>query len=263
MSSDYVQVNNLIENITKIYSNSYKPFIKLKPERYINTEDLIQDLKNRVPRWDGHASFTARNSFQDNSAFRINSFGNGYIFVSKNAKLDNIYRFYSEIMEHDVKEITLNLISFEDKVKYEQLLCYLIMPFAGVPLQVVSPSRTTGELKMKFDFDPKKQTIKFDTPLNEPTRVITISRSIPGIKVNLMLSDRLAPIWYQRLRGTDNYTIYSYSNCDICKGYLTYYIESRGERVGMDIFSKFIVSTSDKKIPIKVKELHKRLRPLS
>lgn len=263
MSSDYIQVVNLIDNISKIYSNSYKPFIKLRPERYINVEDLVQDLRNRVTRWDGHASFIARNSLQDNSAFRINSFGNAYVFISKNAKIDNIYRFYSEIAERDVKEITLNLISFEDKNKYEQLLAYLILPFVETNLRVITESKRTKEIRIKFDYDHKTQVAKIDNTVLEPIKVVTINRSMPGIKVNLMLSDRLAPIWYQRLKGTDNFTFYSYSNCDMCKGYTSFNSDSRGEHVYIHVFSKFITSTSNKRIPVKIKELHKRLRPLA
>jgi hypothetical protein len=265
MSSDYIQVNNTIDNITKIYSNAYKPFIKLRPDRYINVEDLVSDLKNRVPRWDGHASFSARNSLQDNSSFRINSFGNAYIFVSKNAKIDNIYRFYNEIVGQGVKEITLNLIPFEDKIKYEQILSHLIFPFVTVDL--ATRSKYGEEMRTRFSYDINTRTAKVFASLSEPTKTIIINKSIPGIKLNILFSDKIASIWYQRLRGTNNITFYCYEDCKVCRGYkVVYYGGDRQSAEGANtimLFNKFIESTNSGHILVNIKELHKKLRPMT
>ena len=264
MSGDFIEVTNLIHDITRIYSVAYKPFFKIAPERYINVDDLIQDLIYRIPYWDGHASLNARNSLQDASSYRINSYGNAYIYVSRNTKIDTIYRFYDEITAKGVKEITINLISINDRTKYNQLLCFILMPFVSNDLEVISTSpKSPNGVKPNFTFDAKTRVAQLFIYLLRQNKTFEVKKFIPDVKVNLLFNDLIAPMWYQRLTG-EKMTIYSYSDCTTCKGYIEFH---RGVATSnfctIMMFTKYIASTKEKSIINVIKNLPVHLRPMS
>lgn len=263
--SEISQVQTDIEQIQRIYSNAFKPFIKLIPERYINTDDLIQDLKVLVNKWDGHASFLTRKSLKDNSDYRINSYGKGYIFVSENTRVDIIYRFYNEIIKSGTSEITINLLALNDRQKYNQLISYLILPFIDVDLQVLSKSRTTGEIKTNFKFDAQTRVADFSIAIKQEEKTISIPKKIPGMKINIIFSDKVATLWYQRLCGATNFVFYCYSDCRICKGYYrTVYYSSNDKRsIECLIFAKILYSANEPNIPVIIAGLEKPLLPKS
>ena len=265
MSNDPNQVENDIINISKIYSNAFKPFIKLVPERYINTEDLIQDLKILVSKWDGHASFSTRKSLKDNSDYIINSYGKAYIFVSENTRVDVIYRFYNEIISKGIKEMTINMLGLNDRKKYTQLISYLVLPFADMDLGVFSKSRETGETVNNFRFTAKTRLVEFFTSISDPmNKTFTVPKKIPDIKVNLMMHEKVAPIWYQRLSGTSNFTFYCYTDCKVCRGFIKVsYHDRDNRRYETIVFTKYLHSVNEPTVAVIVGNINKPLIPKS
>jgi hypothetical protein len=263
MSGDYIEVVNIINEITKIYSQAYKPFFIIRPDRYINVDDLIQDLIHRIPKWDGHANLFARNSLHDYSAFRVNSYGNGYLYVSRNTKIDNIYRLYDDAVRSGVSELTVNMISINDTIKYNQLLSFIILPFIESDLEVVSKSSAGGD-KPNFSFDSATRIAQIHINTAQQNKTFEVKRIIRNIKVNFMFNDDLAQLWYQRLSGADNITLYSYNNCKTCRGFvmLNYY-DRHDEPTKVKVFTKYIYSTKENNITSHTKNIPTSLRPMS
>lgn len=212
--SPNIDVNNMIAEINSIYSHSFKKFFHIDPHRYINVDDLMCDLYNTIPMWDSHASVSRKNSFKDETDYRINTHNNGYIYVSKNAKLDNIYRIYNEFIEKDVKHITINLTSLLDPYTVENAKMFfnIVYPFIYDEQTLkTGPGGSHGDFNI-FRYDPKTgDGIIQNEVINTSLKV---RMRLPKIKLNILLSGEYGLFWGSRLQSASNVTLHIY-NTDI------------------------------------------------
>lgn len=266
MSAINLDVNNMITEINRIYSASYKKFFKIKADRYINVEDLIVDLSMRISMWDSHASLTYRSTLQDNTAYRINSYGNAYVYVSKNAKIDNIHTIFKSLVDKGIKTITINILSLNITQKNEDLAYHTILPFVNVDIDLIDSD--TKKSKNLFSFDSKTRVYR--TLAIKGMVESTVKLLFEGIKINILARR----IWYKRLHhilfNCPNVTIYTY----VIRPVFYYYKESElfichpvsGEKISMVVYGypkSIIISKYPKKIKLKTKELPKKYRPMA
>jgi len=202
-----LDVVNMISEINHIYSNSYKKFFHINPEKYINIDDLITDLSYLIPKWDSHAYLISRNTFQDHTEGIINSYGNGYIFISGNCKIDSVLSLCKDMIDKGVTNITLNMLQLKDSYKFDDLQCGIILPFVESPQRIVKHGRTE---KIYFEFNPEtRKYISYQIDKCRHREGI-IYKSFKGIKLNLIISQSVVEKWVERLHNSANITIYCY-----------------------------------------------------
>lgn len=219
MSLVDLDVNNMISQIQLIYMNSYKKLFTIHPERYVNVDDLMKDLYYSVYMWDSHAGVSMKNTYIDYTDYRINSHNNGYIYVTKNAKIDNVYRIYREFMSKEVKNITINITGISDGYSTASslgLILSVILPFIETDYVVKAQykDRTIGGMK-EDDFyvietNPPKCKFRIipKTKMNEVSSPIKYE----GASINIITSIDVGILLRSVLYKQANFTIYSYSD---------------------------------------------------
>jgi hypothetical protein len=262
------QVSEYIKGISEIYSKSIKKFISINSDRYINVDDLYRDLLYEISKWDGHAYITSNKTWQDTSEFCVNSHGNAYLFVSENAKLDKIYDMYDTIFSRGADTLVINLLSFYNEYDSRDLLIYLILPFAFANLETYTLStnpETLGDKKLSFEFNSETGIMKYIDNREHVTKEFNIYKRIPNKKIMLILSPKIAPLWYKRLAGTDNFTINCQKDCKVCTRYCyaTTYLDKEKKNIDlMFIFeSKYMQTPNDETVKLKIGDLPKKYRP--
>lgn len=208
-------VVTMVNQIKFIYSNAYKKFINIDPARYINTDDLMKDLYIVIPKWDSHASVNYKDTHTDTTSYTINSNGYGYIYVSTNFKMDNILHIYSELHNKGVKKITINLLAFNNILEQEMQILKLLMPFMDDNQQV--DVFALGSYVTIFSYDRETRILKIkDKSVKELNKTILneIHNKVvyEGIDINIMMDTSIMRVFYRRLEGAKNMSIYCYDD---------------------------------------------------
>lgn len=266
--SEYINLDvlDMISGINKIYSSSYKKFFHINPERYINVDDLITDLSYLIPKWDSHASLLSKNTLQDTTQSIINSYGNGYIFVSRNCKIDNINSICKTMVDGGVKNITINLLQLGDSARYEEIICGIILPFIDRPQRIES---STASKKLYFDYEPNTRRYSFYQPEKKKYKEGIIYKTFKDININIMFNQRVVSRWVQRLSNSSNVTIYCYEYTD--KYYSLYIVKIVESETSIfnepdsfiGIKHGLLISDYPRQLTIKVNPLPKKLRPMT
>lgn len=207
MSAINLDVNNMIDEIYSIYSNSYKKLFKINPEKYIHVEDMIVDLSTLVPMWDSHANVTYKNTLQDNTEYRINSFGNAYVYVSKNAKIDSIYTIIKTLMNKGIKIITFNTNSFNYDMKNLNLLYKIVLPF----VEDTQNLYIDNNIKKMFLYNKDTNEYEYSLYFNTEKKISKIDTKFEGMKINLLIKGDFVNNLYITLHKCSNMTIYSHA----------------------------------------------------
>ena len=266
MSKVDTDVRTMINNIGYIYSYSYKKFFQIVPERYINLDDLMKDLYHRIPLWDSHASVSLKRSYADMTAYTINSKGNGYIYVSRNAKIDNIYRIYREFMEKDVKTVTVNISALlrDD----DPALVYMIIgPLLNADLEVkftrkenlethVRNSKNVETTKFKFNYDDMSLMYYNEYTDESKTIKIPLVATFPKINIIVQNFENIEILFY----SNKNTTIYTYTDKGEPKSINAIVYAHENAKVYFKILPLMFVS--EKRLNIKIGSIGEKYYPI-
>lgn len=266
MSKVDTDVRTMANNIGYIYSYAYKKFFQIIPERYINVDDMMKDLYHKIPLWDSHAGVSLKRSHIDTTAHTINSKGNGYLYVSHNAKIDNIYRIYREFMEKGAKTITVNLSAFsrnDDTYIVYSLLGPLLN--ADVEIKTADPgnSRLGEQLEQKyrdkFKYECETMILKYLDMYSKEDKTMKIPFQVTGVKINIIVQDlENVEILFRSNKDT---TIYTYVDKGAPRSIIP--IRSVGSNVAVYIKTVPLIFVTEKRLKLKIGSIGEKYYPTS
>jgi hypothetical protein len=223
-----LDVKTMVNNIGYIYSYSFKKFFAIDPEKYINVDDLMKDLYYKIPLWDSHASVSMKKSYSDLTEYIINSLGNGYIYISHNAKIDNIYRIYKELMSKNVKTITINITPFTDDDMDHVGIITMLAPIINCNISVKRTHKNDEQgatdimekRKYLYKYDIDEKILIYDIlekhyASNNVNTKINVPFRMEGIKFNIITQNFsiIETLFYP----CENVTIYTYEDKGVPK----------------------------------------------
>jgi hypothetical protein len=213
----------------------------------------MKDMYNVIQRWDSHAGVNLKNTYSDTTSYIVNSFGHGYIYVSSNSKIDNIFRIYRELIEGDVTKLTINLTTFDNFDSYAFILSILV-PLLVDSQKAVYSYDDPNLLRTFFEYNVEGNEYSYYT---NAVKTDTVAHKYKFDRVNIIAPSVVTRMVYTIANSASNFYLYTYGP----PNYLARYWVIKHFDISI-IIPDQIITTNGKKITVVVGPIPKEYYPM-